>query len=236
MLSQIDFRGNELVLDAGCGVGNLTINIASQIPNGHIIAVDKSKSMITEASSKTSHLRTQISLLRADLLYIPIQECVDTIFSNATFHWIHDHFQLFSEMYRILRPGGTISAQFGGGPNIKSLINRFCQLSKEPEFEYLAEQSFPWNFRSIEETKSCLIRAGFIEIQISLVEAPVVFPDVSSYSHFVEKIILFPVLGNVPDDETQRAFLTRLGTESLNGEKPLTVDYWRINILARKPK
>lgn len=236
VLNQLSFHGSELVLDAGCGAGNLTRNIAPLVPSGHIIALDKSRAMIAEAAIQTSIWKSRITLLRADLLYVPIHECIDLIFSNATFHWIHDHKRLFSEMFRILRPGGKISAQFGGGPNIKLLLHYYTQLSHEPQFEYLAEEKLPWNFSSVAEIKAHAVNAGFTNINASLTESPEVFRDIPDFSHFVEKIILFPLLDNIHNKQDRHDFVTQLAIRTLTGEMPLTVDYWRINFVAQKPK
>ena len=236
VLNQLSFQGDELVLDAGCGAGNLTRNIAPLLPYGHIIALDKSKAMLAEAEIQTIDWKSHITLLRADLLYVPIQECVDLIFSNATFHWIHDHELLFREMYRILRPGGKISAQFGGGPNVKQLLHYYTQLSHEPEFEYLAEEKLPWNFPSVADTRSHAINAGFTNIEITLIESPEVFPDIPRFTRFIEKIILFPLLDKIPNEKDRSDFVTQLAVRTLTSEMPLTVDYWRINFVGEKPK
>ena len=236
VLGKLAFQGSEMVLDAGCGSGNLTKNIVSHVPNGHVIAVDKSRSMIDEAKTHTEPLKSHITLLQADLLHVPIRECINLIFSNATFHWIHDHQSLFVEMFRILRPGGTISAQFGGGPNIKQLIHHYYELSNEPEFEHLVEKNLPWNFPSIAETKSHVTNAGFKDIQVSLTESPEVFGNIPSFSRFVENIILFPLLSHIPNKREHHPFVEKLAIKTLSGPRPLTVDYWRVNVVAQKPK
>jgi len=235
VLSNLVFQGSEIVLDAGCGSGNLTTNIASLVPNGHVIAIDSSKSMIDEAKTQTNLLKSHITLLNADLLQIPVRECIDLIFSNATFHWIHDHHRLFNEMYRILRPGGTMSAEFGGGPNIKQLIQHYYEVTNEPEFEHLKEKSLPWNFPSILDTKTHLESAGFKNIQVSLRESPAIFHDIPSFSRFAENVILFPLLAYIPDKNDRHTFVEKLAKKTLTKQRPLTVDYWRINVVACKP-
>lgn len=235
VLGNLVFHGGEMVLDAGCGSGNLTTNIASLVPNGHVLAVDSSGSMIEEAKTQTAPWKSHITLLHADLLQIPVRECIDLIFSNATFHWIHDHHRLFSEMFRILRPGGTISAEFGGGPNIRQLIQHYYELTEDPEFDHLKEISLPWNFPSILETKTHLESAGFENIQVSLRESPEIFHDISSFSRFTENVILFPLLSYIPNKNDRHIFVEKLARKSLSSQWPLMVDYWRINVVARKP-
>ena len=51
LLSGIPFTDDALVLDVGCGSGNLTFAIAEQVPNGRVVAIDLSESMIEKCVS-----------------------------------------------------------------------------------------------------------------------------------------------------------------------------------------
>ena len=45
-------------------------------------------------------------MLLGDLVELSTPEPVDAVFSNATFHWIHDHDALFGALHRTLKPAG----------------------------------------------------------------------------------------------------------------------------------
>src|SRR6266704_2621497 len=58
VLDRLGLRGDETVLDAGCGTGRLTALLLVRLPHGKVIAVDKSEAMLAEARSlrpSTSH-------------------------------------------------------------------------------------------------------------------------------------------------------------------------------------
>src|SRR5689334_13838391 len=89
VLDRLTLRGDELVLDVGCGTGLVTEQLANRVPAGHVIAIDASANMLVTARE---HLRgNHVSVLRADAAALPFANVADAIFSTATFHWVLDH-------------------------------------------------------------------------------------------------------------------------------------------------
>src|SRR3954462_14925868 len=113
VMDRLDLRGDETVLDAGCGSGRLTELLMERVPGGRAIGVDVSASMIDAARTR---LGAGADVRVADLVGLDLGgETVDVVFSTATFHWIADHDALFASLRRALRPGGRLGAQGGGG-------------------------------------------------------------------------------------------------------------------------
>jgi trans-aconitate methyltransferase len=46
LILKLAIKGNERVLDIGCGDGTITAEIAKQLPNGSVLGIDNSKEMI----------------------------------------------------------------------------------------------------------------------------------------------------------------------------------------------
>lgn len=163
VLDRIELSGDENVLDAGCGTGKVTALIAERVPRGRVIGVDASRSMIEEARKR---LALKVELIVGDLLDLELADPVDVVFSNATFHWIHDHDRLFQRLHSTLRPGGRLEVQFGGQGNVAALESAVREASVlEPFAEHLEGVPLPWRFRSPEETAAALDRAGFVEVR-----------------------------------------------------------------------
>ena len=140
VLDRLKLRGDERVLDAGCGTGRVTAALAERVPRGHVIAVDGSPAMVVEACER---LGPGVEVFAADLLELELDEPVDAILSTATFHWIADHDRLFERLFAALA-GGRIVAQCGGGGQ-RRLRGGGDRRGRRPA---LAGWPGPWNFRS----------------------------------------------------------------------------------------
>ena len=84
VLDRLALRGDETVLDAGCGSGRVTRMLLERLPNGRVVAVDCAPSMVAEAREALDPSRT--SVIEADLAELRLDESVDAAFSNAVFH------------------------------------------------------------------------------------------------------------------------------------------------------
>src|SRR3954453_8273970 len=113
VMERLELRGDETIVDAGCGSGRLTQLLMERVPDGRVIGVDASASMIDAARAR---LRDAADLRVGDLVGLDLGGAtVDIVFSTATFHWIADHDALFASLRQALRPGGRLVAQCGGG-------------------------------------------------------------------------------------------------------------------------
>jgi trans-aconitate 2-methyltransferase len=108
VLDRLGLKGGESVLDAGCGSGRTTAIVIERLPEGRVIAVDGSPSMVEEVREV---LRPGDEALVSDLTKLELEETVDAVFSTAVFHWILDHDALFARMRAALKDGGRFAAE-----------------------------------------------------------------------------------------------------------------------------
>jgi trans-aconitate 2-methyltransferase len=226
LLDRLELRGDEAVLDAGCGSGGVTEELLARVPDGRVIGVDGSRSMIERARER---LGTRADLRVSDLLELELDETVDAVFSSATFHWIADHDRLFARLFAALRPGGRLLAQCGGAGNVATVVAALDKVTAEPPFaEHFAGWTGPWNFAGLPETVARLERAGFVDAQAGLHHEPVRPDDPREY---FETIMLGSHLERLPDGQ-RGPFVDRVLSEL--GE-PVTVGYVRLTMSARRP-
>jgi len=163
VLERLDLRGDETVLDAGCGTGRVTGELLDRLPRGRVIAVDGSPAMVTSAREA---LGPRAQVIVADLLELVLDEPVDVVFSTAAFHWIDDHRRLFDRLGALLRPGGRLEAQCGGRGNVAPVVTALEELvDAQPYAEYLAAGGLPWRFASPAEAERTLRDAGFTGVR-----------------------------------------------------------------------
>jgi len=114
VLARIRLRGDEMLLDAGCGTGRLTAELLQSLPRGRVVGVDLSENMLAGARGYLARdFEGKFRLVVADLQDLPFERVFDGIFSTAAFHWVPDHDRLFRSLFRALRPGGWLRAQCG---------------------------------------------------------------------------------------------------------------------------
>jgi trans-aconitate 2-methyltransferase len=162
VLDRLDLRGDERVLDAGCGTGRVTAALVERLPRGEVVGVDGSPAMIEQARER---LGEGVDLRVADLPELRLEKPVDAILSTATFHWIADHDKLFARLIELLNPGGRLAAQCGGAGNIAAVETALRSVAaREPYAEALANWDGPWNFASPQETAARLRRLGWVDV------------------------------------------------------------------------
>jgi trans-aconitate 2-methyltransferase len=88
VLALLHLRGDERVLDIGCGDGRVTTEIASRVPHGSVVGVDASHDMITfaQAHAARSNLRFEV----ANAANLTFHDEFDLLVSFNALHWLPD--------------------------------------------------------------------------------------------------------------------------------------------------
>jgi trans-aconitate 2-methyltransferase len=220
VLHRLPLRGDERVLDAGCGSGRVTELLVQRLPQGHVVALDGSTAMLAEASRRLAPWADQVSFIHADLSQpLPIDEPVDAILSTATFHWVTDHDTLFAHLAAALRPGGALVAQCGGHGNVASILG----IAEE-----LGAPGGPRHFATAGDTARRLETSGFADVWTWLYPEPTPF-DPADLRAFLETVVLRSHLEGM--GEAEKADFIDAVVCRMEGP---TIDYVRLNILARR--
>ena len=224
-LDGLALRGDEVVLDAGCGSGKVTLELAARVPNGRVYAVDAAPSMVEHARQA---LGDRATVSCQDLVELELPEPVDLVFSNATFHWIPDHDALFAALHRNMKPGARLLAQCGGKGN----VDRFRKLADEVAFSdrwarYFDGWTGPGTTRPRRRPRCGCSAPGSPMCNTWLQDRPTELADARA---FVSTVCLVRHLDRIPA-ERRDAFvddvLARYG-------EPVVLDYVRLNMTARR--
>ena len=237
VINRLLVDGDERTIDAGCGSGRLTGDLMERIPNGRLIAIDRSWNMLmTARANLRPTFGSRIMFAQVSLPDFPFAGWADLVFSTATFHWVKDHPALFAGIFKTLRSGGRLHAQCGGGPNLHRARELSSQIMQTPEFaRYFVDWPGPWEYANADVTADRLSKAGFTEIYTDLEEAPTTLATEEDYREFVTTVIYHPHLERLPDAALKQSFIDRVTELSSKEPVPFTLDYWRLNMTARKP-
>ena len=120
LLNQRSWRGDETVLDVGCGRGLVTVEAARRVPQGRVHGVDIWQAQdlsgnspeAIQSNAAIAGVGRRLTIDTGDARALPYQqETFDVVTSMTALHNIPaaaDRLQAVSELWRVLRPGGQI--------------------------------------------------------------------------------------------------------------------------------
>jgi SAM-dependent methyltransferase len=101
----------EHVADLGCGAGTDSLVAAQMVgPEGRITGIDMTPEMLSKARRAATEMHaTNVEFIEAEIERLPLSdESIDVVISNGVIDLVPDKDAVFSEIYRVLRPGGRI--------------------------------------------------------------------------------------------------------------------------------
>ena len=164
VLQLMNPKAGEMVLDLGCGDGELTLKLIDA--GCHVIAVDSSPAMVESSLAKGINARVM------DGQHLEFEGAFDAVFSNAALHWMTQPREVIAGVKRVLKPTGRFVAEMGGQGNVVSVL---AALTKVRQRRGLAPVN-PWYFPSVEEYRQLLEETGFQVPVIQLIPRPTVLP------------------------------------------------------------
>jgi trans-aconitate methyltransferase len=238
VLDRLPLRGNEVVMDAGCGSGKVTAELLTRLPRGRVLAMDLSQNMLQTARQHLlPKFAGKVHFVATDLQEIPLKGALDGIFSTAAFHWVPDHERLFRSVLRALKPSGWLEAQCGGGPNLARVRERALSIMAQPDFvRFFSGWTPTWQYPDDVTTAKRMHDAGFIAVKTWLEQSPATLSGASEYKEFLATVTLHRYLERITDSAMRERFLEELARLAASDNPPFTLDYWRLNLSGRKLK
>jgi len=237
VIDDLALRGDEIVLDAGCGSGSVTFDLLARLPHGRIYAVDASAEMIAQLQRSIDERgEHRITPVHASLTDFTLPEPVDCVFSNAVFHWIPEDEALFGALFRATRPGGHMRAQCGGFGNNARVLEAVAAVRADARFApYLGGFRDSKRYRTPQEATAALETVGWREVRARLFAQPVPFERPEDGALYTKTILLRDHVARLPEalrDTYARAVVDE--TMRRHGA-PYTADYVRLDLWAVRP-
>ncbi len=171
LLSRISIRGDEKILDIGCGDGKITAEVALLVPRGSVAGLDNSREMLSFARNRFSpESWPNLEFQFGDASDLKYEDEFDLVLSFACLHWVQDHGPVLEGIKRSLKNGGRILMQFGGLGNAAGILEIIDELISRRKWSgYFEGFKFPYGFFGPDEYRDWLDRAGLMVLRVELV-------------------------------------------------------------------
>ena len=201
LIAQLHLRGDERILDVGCGDGKVTAELARAVPKGSVTGIDASPEMICFARKtfhpgKHSNLKFQVM----DARLIRQARRFDIVFSSSVLHWVDDHPAFLRGAAACLRLGGRLVVSCGGKGNAQDV---FVALRPEMRLKqwckFFRKLPKPYFFHRPADYEKWLPRFGFKTHTVKLSPKDAVYPGCDRFAAWFRTTWL-PYTQRVPED------------------------------------
>lgn len=228
LLTMLDARPGERVLDAGCGTGEHVAELRARGTDA--VGVDASPEMVRRARERFPDIGVSVADLR-EPAELPAPTGYDAVVSNAVLHWIPEAGAVADTLFAALRPGGRLVAELGGAGNIAAIDTRVRRLRAELNLD---DPVSPWYFPTVAGYASVLERAGFDVTGSWLFDRPTRLDGDDGLRTWIW-MFADHLLAGVGDTDAFLADLEERLRPSLYHDGAWWADYRRLRVTATRP-
>lgn len=187
-LAGLDLRGDERVLDVGCGDGRISAAIATRVPQGQVLGVDASQHMVDFAAATfppRAHANLRFAV--ADAAALGLAAEFDAAVSFNALHWVRDTAATLRGLQAAIVPGGRALLRFvpaGPRPSLEDVIEDTCAAARWQRW-FVAHQK-PFVHPDAAEYAALAARCGFSVERADVVQETWDFGARDAFTRFAD--------------------------------------------------
>lgn len=243
LIASLGLKGNEHVLDVGCGDGKISAELARSVSQGAVTGMDASPEMIAYARAgfpvgQNPNLNFQSGDARQIELVVPLEARFDLVFSNAALHWVDDHPAFLRGASARLRPGGRLVVSCGGRGNAREVFRAMVPVMRRSRWRpHFRAMPRPYFFYAPEDYAVWLPAAGFCPHRVELAPKDVDYASAADFATWL-RVTWLPYVQRVPSGEREE-FIAAVTDQYLVHHPPepdgsVRVRMVRLEIVAEK--
>ena len=187
-LASLQLRGDEQVLDLGCGDGKITVEIAARVPGGAVLGLDASQAMI--AFAERAFPPTEYPNLRfrvADAARLPFEGEFDLVVSFNCLHWVRDQAGVLRGIARALTASGRAHLRFVSQGERRSLEDIIEDTRRSPAWAaHFVDFATPFVHPTPDEYRALVADSGLQVERLDVQQEAWDFESRDAFVHFAD--------------------------------------------------
>lgn len=201
LMGGFSLKGDEAILDLGCGDGFLTSLLAEKVPQGSVTGIDLSPSMVDFASRNfaSNHLAFRV----LDATKLDYEDRFDLVTSFTALHWIPDQLSVLLGIYRSLKPGGKMIVEM---PNrlplpLEKSVERVVDQDEWRDYFIDFDYWVDHKYFQVSEYEDLVAESGLKLVRIDQFTETNAFPSRKAFAGFLKQ--WFPYLRVLPENKKE---------------------------------
>jgi trans-aconitate methyltransferase len=231
LIVKLGLKGDEALLDIGCGDGKISAQIARALPQGRVHGIDLSADMIQLARERfDGRSHPNLRFQQMDATRIQLARGFDLAFSTAALHWVADHPAVLRGVQACLKPGGRLLFQMGGRGNAADVAAIINALIAEGRWRtYYEDFQSPYHFLTPADYEGWLPACGFQFERAELFPKVMQHPDREGFKGWL-RTTWFPYTDRLPE-EMREPFLETVVDRYLDAHPPEAEGQTRVGMV-----
>lgn len=236
LLEKLHLKGDEIILDVGCGDGKITAQIASRVKNGSVIGVDLSPEMIRFAQDRFPLKKNpNLTFLTQHAEQLSIPGPFDVIFSSFALQWVANFDAFMNRVRKMIKSNGFLvwTIPLGISWALEDAIENVSNASSWKS--YFTQFCPGWHFRKAEEYRKAIEAHRYELLHFEVVSMKTEFSSQKSFEQYVKPWMsyLTPLPEYLRDLFFQEIIEKYLEKEPPSAQGGILFQFQRLDVIGR---